>query len=133
MIYITAVNEVGESTASSTLTTFTLPGAPTGLTFSDILYEEATVSWSTPVGDDGFTITGYQVWIKTSLIEWTQTDEVSTTLTLTALPYSALIDVKVYSVTANGVSIDFVQDSFSTLTPPSPTGLLPPSTELVSS
>ena len=65
MYRVSAINAVGTSAASSTVTASTLaamaPGAPTGLTATAVSGSQIDLSWAAPTNTGGSAITGYLV------------------------------------------------------------------------
>ncbi len=96
----------------------TVPGAPTGLIFSDISTTAMTAYWTPPADDGGSAVTGYDV----TVTPGSTTRVTDPSITLTGLTGGTTYSVSVTAVNAVGSSATALSGSQATSAPGTPTG-----------
>lgn len=102
----------------------TVPGAPSGLIFSDVTTTSMTAYWTPPADDGGAVVTGYDV----TVTPGTTTRVTDPTIALTGLSPGTTYGVSVVAVNEVGSSPTAASGSQATSAPGTPTG---PATNLV--
>ena len=118
MYRVSAINAVGTSTASSTVTATTLaamemaPDAPTGLTATAVGATQVSLSWMAPVNSGSSEITGYRIQESTTdtdpesfsdlVADTTSTTGTATTYDHTSLTAGTTHHYRVFAISAAG-------------------------------
>ena len=123
---VRAVNSVGESTAStasSSVTPATVPGAPTGLS-ATAGNQQVALSWTAPASNGGATITDYE-YSQNGSATWTSTGGTATSYTVQSLTNGQSYSFRVRAVNRVGESTASAASSSVTpaTVPGAPTGL----------
>ena len=130
---VSAINSVGTGPASNvdSATTFTVPGAPTGLTASVIGETQIDLSWDAPANNGGADITGYRIEASADGNPWSNL-EANTRTASRAYSHTGLLlgDTRNYRVSAiNSVgrgpasNVDSATTAATAAVPGAPTGL----------